>query len=195
MTSTSKTSYSEYVYHPRYGRYPHITGLNPDTLFGGDVFIRGLKNERIPNTAIKADVTKQSPATIATTHYFDLSRTCRDCGKPFIFFAQEQKHWYEELGFGLDSDCIRCVPCRKRQQGIAHTRERYEELFHVENRTTDQNLEMADCSLSLVEAGVFHKRQTERIRMLLNRVADVRAEDSRYFGLIARLRLIEEDFR
>jgi len=104
------------------------------------------------------------------THYYDVKRECRDCNRPFIFFAQEQKHWYEELGFPLESDCVRCVECRKRQHGIALKRERYEQLFHVPNRTSDEDLEMAECCLSLIEASAFGNRQTQRVRMLLNRV-------------------------
>jgi hypothetical protein len=193
MTLPDNTPYTDFVYHPRYGRVPHITGLNPERHAGRSVYIHwhSPKECRIPDTAIEADVSKQPTATVRVTHYFDVIRKCRDCGKSFIFFAQEQKHWYEELGFGLNSDCVRCVPCRKRQQGIAQTRERYEELFHVVNRTTDQNLEMADCCLSLVEEGVFHDRQTERIRMLLNLVADQCSEDARYVELTNRLHLIE----
>jgi hypothetical protein len=90
---------------------------------------------RIPDTAIPAELSRQTPATYAVTHCFDSKRQCADCGKPFIFFAAEQKHWYEDPGFGLDADCVRCVYCRKRQQGIASYRQRYEELFHVQERT------------------------------------------------------------
>ena len=122
-----------------------------------------------------------------------MKRQCLDCGRLFIFFAEEQKHWYEELGFGLDSDCVRCVVCRKRQQGLARERERYEELFHVSDRTTDENLEMAACCLSLIEATVFHRRQTERVRMLLNRISaecDVKTQN-RINELRARLLALE----
>ena len=95
-----------------------------------------------------------------------------DCDRPFIFFAAEQKYWYEELGFPLESDCVRCVVCRKKQQGLELKRQRYEELFHVPERTPEQNLEMAECALSLVEAGVFAKqRQLERVRATLKRVS------------------------
>lgn len=165
--------YATYIKHPRYGRGPRITGLNLETVYGGDVFIHwhSSKECRIPNTAITADLTKQTPATVSVTHYYDVKRKCVDCGKGFIFFAEEQKHWYEELGFGLDSDCVRCDVCRKRQQGLARKRERYEELFHVSDRSTDENLEMAACCLSLIEASMFHNRQTERVRMLLNRIS------------------------
>ncbi|MFC1835514.1 zinc-ribbon domain containing protein [Thermodesulfobacteriota bacterium] len=158
--------YTEFVAHPRYGRRPRITGLNPETDYGRGVFLHwhSGKECRIPNTAIHADLSRQSPATVPVTHYFDAKRLCRDCGKPFIFFAEEQKYWYEELGFPLDSDCIRCVVCRKKLQGLKLKRERYEELFRVSDRTLEQDLEMVDCCISLVESGVFHKRKLPHIR-------------------------------
>jgi len=193
--SHSNDKYASFVDHPRYGKRPYITGLNPETVYGGGIFLHwhSPKECRIPNTAIPADLSRQVAATVPVTHYFDVVRTCRDCGRSFIFFAQEQKHCYEELGFSLDSDCVRCVPCRKRQQGIARIRERYEELFHVQNRSSDKNLEMADCCLTLIEQSVFHRRQTERVRMLLKQVAhdpNYRA-DARYEDLLPRVRAIE----
>ena len=187
--------YATYIEHPRYGRRPRITGLNPETRYGSDVFIHwhSSKECRIPNTAIPADLTQQTPATVPVTHYYDVKRHCIDCGKPFLFFAEEQKHWYEELGFGLESDCVRCVVCRKRQQGLARNRERYEELFHVSDRTTDENLEMAACCLSLIEGTVFHERQTARVRMLLNRISTEsdKITQNRFKELRARLLAFE----
>jgi len=165
--------YDTYIKHPRYGRRPRITGMNPETVYGGDVFIHWHSSRecRIPNTAILADLSQQTPAAVPVTHYYDVKRQCLDCGRSFLFFAEEQKHWYEELGFGLESDCVRCIVCRKKQQGLAHERERYEELFHVSDRTADEYLEMAACCLTLIEAKVFHRRQTERVRMLLNKIS------------------------
>lgn len=185
-----KSKYDDFVEHPRYGRAPRITGLNPQTdLATGHPYLHWNATARIPNTAVEADLSRQSRATVAITHYYDVERTCRDCRRPFIFFALEQKHWYEELGLPLEADCVRCVPCRKRQHGIAAQRERYEELFHVENRSPDEDLEMADCCVALIEAGVFHHRQTERVRALLKRVdVDTSAiQHARVQGLKARL--------
>ncbi len=165
--------YKEFVKHPRYSRGPRDTGRNPKTDHrSGHIFINwhSPKECRIPNTAIPADLTRQTPATIPVTHYFDVKRQCCDCGRQFIFFAEEQKYWYEELAFGLDSDCIRCVFCRKQHQELKHKRKRYEELFHISNRTVDQILEMADCCMTLVEASVFHRRQIQHIKMLLKSI-------------------------
>ena len=169
---THVPDYREFVTHPRYGQGPRITGLDPETDDAGHVFLHwhSPRDSRIPNTAIPADLSRQSPATVPVTHYFDVRRQCRDCGRPFIFFAAEQQYWYEELGFGLDSDCVRCIVCRKKQQGIGLKRERYEELFHVADRTAEQDLEMADGCLSLVEAHVFHKRKLQHVRAILKRI-------------------------
>jgi hypothetical protein len=171
MTATDE--YNDFVTHPRYGRRPRITGLNPATDYAtGNPFLHWHSPEecRIANTAVPADVSRQSPATVPVTHYVDVRRRCRDCDRPFIFFAEEQKYWYEELNFPLESDCIRCVDCRKKQQGLEHKRHRYEALFHVPERTVEQDLEMADCCLSPVEGAVFHIQQLQRVRMLLKRL-------------------------
>ena len=189
--------YREFVTHPRYGQGPRITGLNPETDVAGHVFLHwhSPKEWRIPNTAIPADLSRQSPATVPVTHYFDVRRQCRDCGKPFIFFAAEQQYWYEELGFGLDSDCVRCIVCRKAQQGSGLKRERYEELFHIADRTAKQDLDMADCCLSLVEAHIFHKRKLQDIRAILNRIpSDSRqGAELKVQSLWERLHALERD--
>jgi len=213
--------YREYVDHPRYGHRPNYTGLNPDHLAPevslhwnstngheiaqrfqaltgqkwpyGVAFLYARDIKRIPNTAVVADSTRQTIATVPVTHYFDLDRVCRECGKRFIFFAEEQKYWYEDLGFGLDSDCVRCVPCRKRQQGIAQKRQRYETLFHISERNTEENLELADCCLSLIESSVFTVKQLQRVRSLLNRIpADAdETTTARHNELAARVRSVE----
>lgn len=187
--------YREFVRHPRYGRRPRITGLNPEADNGGRVLLHwhSPRESRIPNTAIPADLSRQSPATVPVSHYYDVKRQCRDCGRPFIFFAEEQKYWYEDLGFALEADCIRCVDCRKKQHGLEQRRERYEALFPITDRTTEQDLDMVDCSLSLIEAAVFHKRQLERLRTILKRLALSPDENTRTRSneFWARLRALE----
>lgn len=146
----------------------------------------------VPGTAMEADLSRQTPATVPVTHYYDIDKLCRDCGRRFIFFAEEQKYWYEKLGFSLDADAVRCPLCRKRQQIIARTRERYEQLFHSASRSVEDALEMADCCLTLVEEGVFHNRQLERVSMLLNRIPEESRSDRRFLDLIARKQVVEK---
>jgi hypothetical protein len=165
--------YTTFVTHPRYGQRPRVTGLSPEPDAAGNVFIHwhSPSESRIQGTAIVADLARQTPATIPVTHYFDAKRDCRDCGRPFLFFAEEQKYWYEQLGFGLDSDCVRCTACRKTQQGFERTRARYAELSHLASPTIHESLELVQCWLELVEASVFGNRQAPRMRSLLSRLS------------------------
>lgn len=192
------TKYDRFVEHPRYGRAPIITGLNPspfdddvnihwNAISRSEIFMLHEKatgkpypymdflpncsaNERIPFTAIVAECAKQTQTTVPVTHYFDLERVCRDCQRPFIFFAVEQKHWYEELGFNLSADAVHCVECRKKKQQIAQLKKRYETLHAVELKSSEELLELSACCTQLVEMGVFTPKKLEFARMLLNRI-------------------------
>lgn len=208
--------YAEYVEHPRFGRAPRFTGLDVDKNMPGVHlhWINGPLREAdldaverligrriesyddgtrlVPGTAIEADLLRQTPAMFPVTHYYDLDKMCRDCGRRFIFFSEEQKHWYEELEFPLEANCIRCSTCRKKLQMITRKRRRYEELFHFSNRSDADNLEMADCCLTLIEAGIFNHHQLERVRMLLKRIPDVRRSGLEFRTLTERLQNTEK---
>lgn len=193
-----KDKYRDFVEHPRFGKHPKVTGLNPspmdadvqlhwnattheeiveqyESIIGkkwphGNFSDYASRSKRIPNTAILADTAKQTRATVPVTHYFDLERRCRDCNRQFIFFAEEQRYWYEELGFGLESDCVRCIDCRKKQQGVARLCDTYESLLHLQPRTEEQTIELASTCLNLIDQGVFSAKKREFVRMLLNSI-------------------------
>lgn len=161
----SKDKYADFVDHPRYGPRPNLTGLNPQQFEKGvHLHWNGARGERIPNTAIEADLSRQTPTTAGITHYFDETRRCENCNRPFIFFAEEQKFWYEELGFNLNADCVRCFPCRQRQR----TRTCYEVLFAKADKNADEHLEMAELCLTFIEARTFTVKQLPHVRRLLN---------------------------
>ena len=189
-------TYAEFVEHPRYGRSPKITGLNPEIDYGAGITIHwhSPKECRIPNTAIPADIKRQIPGIFPISHYYDVIRQCRDCRRSFIFFAEEQKYWYEDLGYYIGANCVRCVPCRKLKQVISRHRKRYEELFHKLERTGEETMEMAECCLSLIETRIFSPHQTQHVRMLLNRLKEnFEAECvSRCDAIRIRLKSLEE---
>jgi hypothetical protein len=208
--------YTEYVEHPRFGKGPHYTGLDPDCndpdvqfhwrvnirsdgmteelnrLFGGTIPRPPGNCGAILGTAVAADLSKQTSATIPVTHYYDEDRICRKCGRHFIFFALEQKYWYEELHFTLDSDCVCCSECRKSNQSIARKRKKYEELIHINNPSADEMLEIAVCAVTLIEGGVFSERQIEHVRAIINKLPDDRRVVQEYEDLIKRLHEIEK---
>jgi hypothetical protein len=210
--------YGQHVRHPRFGNAPRITGLDPDPdspavhlhwntrhlteaqlsaierVLGWRPALPDDGTRMVPATAIEADLSRQTPATMPVTHYYDLDKVCRDCGLRFIFFAEDQKYWYEELGFPLEADAVRCQPCRRHLQQIERLRKRYEQLSHVPNGSADELLEMADCCLTLVEEAVFHARQIEHVRMLLNRVPENSRSEQRFVELTARLRAMSSRY-
>jgi hypothetical protein len=163
-----------YVEHPRWGSRPRPTGLSVS--FQPPEFIPhwlatfpqpGLRV--IPGTAIAADVARQTPATVQVTHYSDLERTCRDCGRLFLFFAVEQKHWYEELGFPLEADCVRCHPCRRRTRELRALHERYQALLSQADPSPDEEAELALVRVELLEAAFFGAKQIDAVRAFLRR--------------------------
>jgi hypothetical protein len=160
---------SDFVEHPRFGSAPRLTGLDVSDSPDGTVYCHwhSPPGVRIPNTAIAADVTRQRRATLHVTHYFDARRVCRSCGRPFLFFAEEQKHWYEELGFPLEADCLECPPCRKDEQRLQAHRRRYEVLLAKPDRTRDDTLELVESGIVLVESAVFSAQLLPKLRGLL----------------------------
>jgi hypothetical protein len=45
--------------------------------------------------------------------YVDQNLSCDRCGEDFIFSKEEQRHWYEDLGFVIMSHPKQCAPCRR----------------------------------------------------------------------------------
>jgi hypothetical protein len=162
--------YADFVEHPRFGKQPRLTGLDVTETPDGRVYCHWHSpvGVRVPNTTIAADVTRQRRATIHVTHYFDAKRVCRTCRRPFLFFAEEQQYWYEELQFPLEADCVECVVCRKDAQRLRIDRERYEALLGSRSRTVADTIELVECGVRLAEASVFAQKVLPRLRGLLN---------------------------
>jgi len=206
--------FAGFVDHPRYGRRPRITGLNPqphdrgvnlhwnattyqevvsgyEAVIGkwpyGNLGIRVDRTKRIPNTAVPSDLARQSRATVPVTHYFDLERICLKCGKPFIFFAAEQKHWYETLRFPLEAQAVHCTICRKQNQALGKARATYERLHKLEDRSDTDTIRLLEALLTLIENNIFSTRQTQHARAIVKTLPlEARAD------FLKRIKQIEE---
>ncbi len=172
--------FADYVEHPRYGRRPRFTNLVP-RVFADEKFVIKARcgcDCRIDGTAIAADMGKQSGASYFIKYYFDEKKLCIDCNHPFIFFAQEQKHWFDVLGFSLNTEGRRCYDCRQIQNQLKRNSRRFAVLKHMENRNIDEMMEMADICLGQLEVGRFHPRQVQTVRMFLKKLVKRNEEDS-----------------
>src|SRR5574341_1550125 len=81
------------------------------------------------STAVRADISKQNYSVCPRHWYVDATFACRDCDKEFTFTASEQRFWYEERRFWIDSLPTRCPPCRKEQRTRLNLRKRYDALI------------------------------------------------------------------
>ena len=151
-------NFDNFVDHPRYGKSPHSTGLNPDGKTGSGAFMHwhSPKECRIPNTAFAANGSQQNAGMGYVTHYFDVTKKCVDCNRMFLFFAKEQRFWYEILKFNLSANCIRCVECRKPVRGSESLRKRYDQLANTADISESDSLELAAFSVSVTNGNLLN---------------------------------------
>jgi hypothetical protein len=93
-------------------------------------------------SAAKANTAQQNFSTAPRYWYIDASAPCEHCGSVFRFTADEQRVWYEEYGFYVDSFPKRCPACR-------HDQRRYKALQQEYDCNITAALGSADVELKL----------------------------------------------
>ena len=63
--------------------------------------------------SVRADPEKQHYTVISESVYYSMKLRCERCGEEFWFSANEQRVWYEEWRFWIDSVPRHCAGCRK----------------------------------------------------------------------------------
>lgn len=93
-------------------------------------FFRALRINH--ETAVRADVGKQNCSICPRYWYVDAIFPCERCGAEFTFSAGEQRAWYEEYGFWVDSLPRHCLPCRRDLRTLKAARQEYDRsVAHV----------------------------------------------------------------
>ena len=110
------------VPHGRYGARPIPSGLTVPEAEIRRGFWRHDREKLFPESVLLADVAKQNYAIYPRKYYVDMLRRCQGCERPFIFFAREQRHWYETLRFHVEADCVHCPTCRHDMRALAAQR-------------------------------------------------------------------------
>ena len=186
--------YADHVPHPRYGRSPRFTPVGWDDVRAahrlGVTSLMYLEpswhGEPVPGTWVLADWRRQAPATFHCPAYVDVDIRCRDCGRRFLFFAEEQRHLYEELKLNLATRCVRCADCRRRVRRGVELANRYERSTVGTDRTAAPAdlFAGAAAGVRLVERGDFGPKAAQRVRAALNRLRN----DAEFAPAAARLR-------
>ena len=63
------------------------------------------------SSAVKADIIKQSYLVCPRHWYIDAVVECSNCHEHFKWTKEEQKHWFEEYRFWVDSHPKKCKKC------------------------------------------------------------------------------------
>ncbi len=147
------THTKNFVGHPRYGNVPLPSGntFTKESIERGHWRYSHVKY--FIESAIPADIRKQNYAVFPRSIYVDIEEQCAVCKRPFIFFAEEQKYWFEELKFWVDAHCTRCVDCRKKDQEIQSMQCLYQELLEKQERTAAETIKLKNIALELYQLG------------------------------------------
>lgn len=167
------------VEHPRYGAAPIRSRENYNEWQVRDAFWQygALTHDRkilFPETAIRADLTRQNYCCSPRYLYVDMAKVCRKCGRWFIFFALEQKYWFEDLGFFVDADCVHCQDCRHEEHVLKDRIARYDALRGQAEKTVEEWAELGQIADTLWEAGYIRKPETLRKSRMPKRLMGAR---------------------
>ena len=119
-----------------------------------------------PQSVLAGDATKQNYSLYPRAYYVDTLKECGTCGRPFIFFAKEQRFWFETLRFYVDANCALCPVCRRNSQDLRRRLRRYSDLFTKKTLTQKDLISLVDDGGVLLASGVL--RDLDRLGRLKN---------------------------
>ncbi len=132
----------------------------------------------IYETAVRSDPHNQNCSICPRYWYVEAIFPCDRCGAAFSFSAAEQRVWYEDYGFWVDSLPRHCLACRRDLRNLKAVRQEYDQnvahtLLHGDLETKKR---LADVIDQLYEfGGELPARINENRRRLANQIA--RAEE------------------
>ena len=89
------------------------------------------------DSALPADVLKQTFTVVPRYWYIDAAMRCERCGLDFRFSAQEQKVWYEDYRRWIDAFPKLCTPCRRFCRDRKALRQLYDRDIAAAMRSED----------------------------------------------------------
>jgi len=121
-------------------------GRNDPREMPSHFFYRSLRVDY--GSAVPADTERQNCSICPRHWYVDTIFPCDRCGSEFAFTAAEQRVWYEEYGFWIDSLPKHCLGCRRGLRDLKAARQEYD-------RCVENALQAGDLELKKRLAGVI----------------------------------------
>jgi hypothetical protein len=88
-------------------------------------------------SAVRADPEKQNCSICPRYWYVTATFRCARCARDFDFTATEQRVWYEEYGFWIDSLPRHCLDCRRALRQERAARRTYDREIEAALRGDD----------------------------------------------------------
>jgi hypothetical protein len=101
------------------------------------------------HTASKANTDKQNYSVCPRHWYVDAHFICQECRRNFIWTASEQKKWFEDYFFWVDSHPKKCRDCRKKERTLNTLRLEYDRNIKIAK--SSKNIEVKKKILRLIE--------------------------------------------
>jgi hypothetical protein len=77
-------------------------------------------------TAVRANTKKQNYSVCPRHWYINANFKCERCGQEYTWTAGEQKAWFEDFFFWVDSQPRRCSNCRAEQRHLLKLQKEYD---------------------------------------------------------------------
>ena len=88
-------------------------------------------------SAVRADIARQNYTVCPRYWYIDVTVRCARCQETFLFSAAEQRTWYEEWGFPVDSFARHCPDCRRERRRLKALRQEYDRSVAAARSSSD----------------------------------------------------------
>ncbi|MBI1369796.1 MAG: hypothetical protein GC162_14215 [Planctomycetes bacterium] len=123
-------------------------------------------------SATRADTSKQNFSVCPRHWYVDATFLCPRCGEKFTFTRDEQRFWYEELRFWIDSRAKHCATCRSELRKLKSLRQEYDleiEKALMRHAEPDVKQRLLEVIQTLEDGGVELPERMQEKRALLRK--------------------------
>jgi hypothetical protein len=105
-------------------------------------------------TAVRANVEKQNYSVCPRHWYMNADFKCERCGQEFTWTADEQKAWFEDYFFWVDSQPRHCRKCRGELRRLVELRKEYDSTVAAArvHGTLEQKSRIVDIVFELQQA-------------------------------------------
>jgi hypothetical protein len=120
-------------------------------------------------SAIKADTSKQDFSVAPRHWYIDAVFQCDRCHEKFCFSAAEQRAWYEDYKFWVDSCPRECQACRRELRRLKSLRQEYDREIAQALTCKELDLKVRIASIidQLCDAGITLPEKVHENRKVL----------------------------